>query len=530
MGESGFLLPMNLQRLRRFAVLLLACATARVAAADASSRSVALWDRFEQALANSRSYADRYRDVSLDVTYTSPDGRSVLFPGFYDGGQTWRIRFMPDRIGTWRYEARFSDGAPGATGSFKCVAGQLPGLIGVHAANPTWFGFKGEGAVTLRGFHAGDRFFARNWDDPADAADGNPRTAFLDWAARQGYNMLSIASHYLNRREPDRGANWQTPALWPLNASEYRQMESILDELARRRLIVFPFAGFFGRSSNFPTDPSEQRLYIRYTLARLAPYWNLLFSVGGPEPMLRGKPYLSADDINRLGADIVRHDPFGHAVSVHNPTGDDAFRDAVWHAFGTLQGPKTFDRRRLAAGLLRNHHPHKPLLAQETLWSGNSVHIRANKGSDYSDTDLRKNAYVIHFSGANLVFADNAGLSSTGFTGTMALADRKQSRHDILKLVWDTFAVLPFAPTRPAPELVASRDSAVFCLADPGRTYLVYVEASGSVDVQVTGGPYRVEWIDAQRPSRRERRGTTTDGRALTTPPGGDDWILVLTK
>ena len=53
-------------------------------------------------------------------------------------------------------------------------------------------------------------------------------------------------------------------------------------------------------------------------------------------------------DIDRIGTFIRQHDPFGHAVTVHNPTGDDEFKDAAWHTFGTLQGPKTLDRRRLA--------------------------------------------------------------------------------------------------------------------------------------------------------------------------------------
>jgi hypothetical protein len=53
--------------------------------------------------------------------------------------------------------------------------------------DPIWFSFKGGGAVLVRSFHAGDRFFARNWHT-------SKCRAFLDWAGRQGYNMLSAAS------------------------------------------------------------------------------------------------------------------------------------------------------------------------------------------------------------------------------------------------------------------------------------------------------------------------------------------------
>jgi hypothetical protein len=518
--------------------LLLALALPLAAiAADPTPSRVPRWSRFELTLKNSSRAADLYRDVTLDVTYTAPDGRTIAFWGFYDGGDTWRARFMPDALGTWRYEAKLTettrtDPSGAATsnrnvttsqGTFECVASDLPGLISVHAANPQWFGWRDGDATLIRALHIGDRFFAKNWDDAK-------RAAFLDWAQKQGYNTLSVASHYLNRQAPGRGDGWETPQLWPLDAAEYQRMERILDDLTRRRILVYPFAGFFGRASNFPGAHGEQNRYIRYTLARLAPSWNLFFNVGGPEPLLRNNTYLTFEEVNRLGTEIAKLDPFKHPISVHNFTGDDPFRDQSWQTFGTLQGPKTFDRSKLRDGLLKNHHAQKPLLAQETLWSGNSVHMRANKGADYSDDDLRKNAYVIHFSAASLVFADNDGDSSTGFSGSMDPAHRRQPRHDIVKRVWDAVASLPWQRTKPQPELVSVADGQVnaFCLAETGRTYLVYLEAPFSVNVRVTGGPYSVEWINAQNASDRRRGDPTRDGANLKPPAGGDDWILVL--
>lgn len=508
-------------------------------AASAAPARVGIWDRFEASVENLQPYSNPFRDVALDVTFTAPDGRRIEFWGFYDGGTTWRFRFMPDAIGSWRYTATFTETSvanvsavptstrkfTALTGTFECVPSDLPGQISVHAANPQWFGWRGGDVMLLRTLHIGDRFFARNWDNAK-------RTAFLDWAQLQGYNSLSIASHFLNRAVPGRGESWDTPRLWPLDPVEYQHMEHILADLARRRMIVYPFAGFFGREASFPGAHGDQTRYLRYTLARLGPSWNLLWNVGGPEPLLRHRPYLTFEEVNRLGTEIARLDPFRHPISVHNATGDDPFKDQPWLTYGTLQGPKTFDRARLRDGLLKNHHPQKPLLAQETLWSGNSVHIRDNQGADYSDADLRKNAFVIHFSAAYLVFADNNGDSSTGFTGNMELADRRQPRHEIVKRVWDTLAPLPWGRTTPRPDLVATTPGGphAFCLADPGRSYLVYLEAPTTVSVRVEGGPYQVEWIDAQNSTVRQRATPTGDGANLVPPPGGDDWILVLTR
>jgi len=486
----------------------------------AASADLPQWGRFEVAFTNAKAYADPYRDVSLDATFTRPDGRTVRFWGFYDGGQVWRLRFRPDLPGTWRYEAVFSDGTAAGSGRFTCAKGNLPGPIAVHPANPVWFGRRDGDAVLIRGFHVGDRFFAANWGDAA-------RAAFLDWVQAQGYNTLSCASHYLNRDAKGRGRGWDTPRLWPLNAGEFARLEAMLDELVRRDLIVYPFAGFFGRQSNFPQEPADQLLYIRYAYARLGAYPNLLLNVAGPEPLLRESPYLQREQVNRLGAAIQAINVFAKPLSVHNRTGHDEFRDEPWLTYGTLQGPKTVNRAWMGRQLLASHHAEKPLLAQETLWSGNTYHIRAI-GRDYSDDDLRKNAFVIHFSAAALVFADNAGDSSSGFTGSLDPKDARTNRHDAVKRAWDLCAALPFGHLKPRPDLVQGAHA--HCLALPGCEYLVYLERSEPVSVNIEGGPYRVTWHDTRRPYPRHDGGLTSDAKNLTPPPGGDDWVLQLTR
>lgn len=494
-----------------FALLIAASGAALSFAAP----QVGQWDRFELVVRNAKTYADPYRDVTLDVTFTRPDGGKAEFWGVYDGGATWRIRFMPDQRGTWRYTARFSDGAAGASGSFTCVASTLPGMIARDETNPLWFGFKGGKHLLVRSFHAGDRFFARNWPDAE-------RKRFLDWAQQQGYNTLSIASHYLNRDAEGRGKGWETPALWPLNAAEYQRMERVLDDLARRRLIVFPFAGFLGRASNFPREPKEQELYLRYTMARLGAYWNLMFNVGGPEPELKNNAYMTRAEVNRAGALIRRLDVFGHLLTVHTPTGDNPFRDETWLDYVTLQGPKTFDQRELSVGLLRNHAS-KPLYAQETLWSNNYT-VTRRYGRDYTDDDIRKNAYTILMSAAALNFADNRGDSSTGFSGTLKLEDRHATRHDIVKKVWDFFETLPFYRLSPRQDLVTNG----FCLAEEGREYLVYLPSGGPVNVKLKPGSYAVVWINARETKEKRDGGATTTGENLSAPDAGD-WFLRLT-
>ncbi len=482
---------------------------------SAAATRIGQWDRFETSVENSKGYRDPYENVTLDVTCESPGGKKMKFWGFYDGGRTWKIRFMPDRIGTWTYHAVFSDGSGRTSGTFECVRSDIPGMISVDESNPMWFGYKGGRHVLIRSFHVGDRFFAENWA-------AAKRTAFLDWLQDQGYNMLSVASHYLNRDTEGRGRGWRTPDLWPLNAAECQKMETIVDDLARRRIMIYPFAGFFGQNSDFPTDHQEQTRYIKYTLARLGPYWNVVFNVAGPEPILKPAAFqdaMTAADINRLGRQIREMDIFGHLISVHNPSGDDPFKDEDWLSFVTLQGWKGTDLSQVSRGMLKNHHEAKPLSAQEIFWPGNMYHdIR-------SEADIRKKAFVLMMSAAAINYADMDGNSSTGFSGTMDLADRKQTGHEVVKKVWDFFETIPFYQMRPDQQIVDNG----FCLSQEGRYYLVYLSHGGSVNVSLKTGRYDVTWINAQNTSDRRSVGTTDIGGNLTAPEGGDDWLLFLT-
>jgi hypothetical protein len=67
------------------------------------------WQRWEQALTSTRSYANPYADVTLRVVYSGPAGRSIRAYGFWDGGETFRIRCAFGAPGVWRWKTECSD-------------------------------------------------------------------------------------------------------------------------------------------------------------------------------------------------------------------------------------------------------------------------------------------------------------------------------------------------------------------------------------------------------------------------------------
>ncbi len=57
----------------------------------------------EIAFVSQQTYADPYNDVDFDVRFCDPEGREIIVPGFWAGGNVWKVRFAPPSDGTWTF-------------------------------------------------------------------------------------------------------------------------------------------------------------------------------------------------------------------------------------------------------------------------------------------------------------------------------------------------------------------------------------------------------------------------------------------
>ena len=119
-------------------------ATARDAAGNraTSTRSVTVsnivgistttqqWRVAEITLTSSTTYQNAYTEVEIDATFTGPGGVVITRPAFWDGGNTWKIRFAPTKVGTWTFTTVVS-----STTATTRDAG-LSGITGTVVATP----------------------------------------------------------------------------------------------------------------------------------------------------------------------------------------------------------------------------------------------------------------------------------------------------------------------------------------------------------------------------------------------------------
>ena len=89
-----------------------------------SQDAVELWNPIEIRLTSQTSFQNAYLQVDLNGTFTSPQGHVLVSPGFWDGNQSFIIRFAPNETGVWSFitSCNAADaGLSGVKGSFSAV-------------------------------------------------------------------------------------------------------------------------------------------------------------------------------------------------------------------------------------------------------------------------------------------------------------------------------------------------------------------------------------------------------------------------
>src|SRR6266702_1571865 len=80
-----------------------------VPSALAANYKVQQWRVVEIELTSSVTYADPFQDVDVTATFTSPGNKEVARPAFWDGGNTWKVRFAPPQTGLWTMSTSATD-------------------------------------------------------------------------------------------------------------------------------------------------------------------------------------------------------------------------------------------------------------------------------------------------------------------------------------------------------------------------------------------------------------------------------------
>ena len=279
----------------------------------ASAGDVERWGVFEVALSGPAA-GNPFVDVRLSAHFHYRN-RVVDTDGFYDGGGTYRVRFMPDEIGDWSYTTTSNVPAlDGKTGSFTAVAPSLKNHGPVRVRYTTHFGYEDGtpyvpiGTTCYAWTHQGDKLEERTLETLRSAPFNKMRMCVFP------------KSYVYNANEPvyypfERDAQGKND-LARFNPVFFQHLEKRIRDLQalgiEADLILFHPYDRWGYAA-MPPDANDR--YLRYTVARLAAYRNVWWSLANEWDLVKTK---NLGDWDRFFRIVEESDPFQHLRSIHH--------------------------------------------------------------------------------------------------------------------------------------------------------------------------------------------------------------------
>jgi len=470
--NSRFRVPTNVP-------VFLLCILAAVAA-----QAFEQWDHGEVVL-RGPSGGNPYADVSLRARFTQAD-RTIEVPGFWDGGDVYKIRFSPPAPGTWRYET--SSNRP-----------ELDGQSGALTATPP--SADNHGPVEVF-----DTVYFRY-------ADGTPYHQFgttcyawvhqpesmqrqtLETLAASPFNKIRFCvfpkSYTYNRNEPERFAFVKKadgkfdfarpdPAFW----LHFEQRILDLQKLGIEADLILWHP--YDRWGFADMNDTEDDRYLRYCIARLAAFRNVWWSLANEYDFMTDRPAghrgnKQWEDWDRFFAILEREDPYGRLRGIHN--------GRVWydHTKGwvTHASLQTSD---MNGGVRFREKYRKPVVYDECKYEGNIPqgwgNLTVQEMTQRFWLGTLSGCYVGH--GETYLHPEDILWWAKGGVLRGESPQRIQWLKDLMA------EAPPFHELQPLGD-----DQGRFLLAKPAAYYLVYCVNARPQTLELAGRrPYKVDTID----------------------------------
>jgi hypothetical protein len=315
---------------------------------EALNFTVQCWNAMEIQLNATGNYSRPYIDVDdLSATFISPTGVSMTMPGFWDGGQMWKIRFSPTLVGIWTYTTNANDtGLNDQTGFITCTpyTGILPiyqhGFIKPSANNRYLTYGDGKPFYWLGDTHWSGFSIAERLNQSNDERFSSMFRGMIDRRIEQGFTVWK-AETFANNNEQGNPASNEGGLAWnngrffiDLNSSFWQNIDQRIEYLASKGMVISIAQGVGRSMKNASVEPDHKRL-ARYILARYGAYPTVWITAQEFDEVRSGA---CGQCWAEVAAYVYDLDPYKRANSMHNAyTNPIVYHDQVWYGFVTLQ-------------------------------------------------------------------------------------------------------------------------------------------------------------------------------------------------
>ncbi len=202
-----------------------------------------IWSKHEIQFQSSKEYDNPIYDVKdFRITFTAPSGRTKAVRGFWDGGTDWKVRFLPDEIGTWNWNTECTDkentGLQNQSGTFECVENNNTNLLYKKGA------IQHEPGKYFLSYNDGTPFFwlaCTAWNGALKSTD-EEWEYYLNQRKENNYNVIQLVTTEW------RGADKNAEGLTAIDGAGYirihpeffKRIDQKIDEANAKGLLVSP--------------------------------------------------------------------------------------------------------------------------------------------------------------------------------------------------------------------------------------------------------------------------------------------------
>ncbi|GJL54390.1 MAG: hypothetical protein NPIRA02_15220 [Nitrospirales bacterium] len=504
---------------------------------------VGMYDVWEHHVTNSKKYSNPfdYNVIELQATFTSPSGKNFNFFGFYDGngnggqnGDVWKLRFMPDKVGTWTYTYRWTDGTSGDSGSFQVVDTGLPGPLKVASDNSWYFDDARGNPFHFRGYDIHHIMLDEARKTPNIVTElKNIKNVMNTRLIGKDYNFTMI--RLSGDRKKVRSDAYGNRSFWlnttdkkTFDISVWRAWEDIIEHAKKSKVYVIPFS-IIAQKSQY--DFKTFKVFLRHFVARYSAYYNFF----GWSPVWEWSDIWSASEVSQIMMQLQRWDPFQRLLTIHDCsdtryTGwlDFSMRQAsLATASGKVRDVFAANSRRTgqqqgscnASGGVGLPFLNKPIIGSEDIWEN----ISGTWGQPRNRVEVRRAAWGIQMAGVMPLYSEwnnwNPG------KGTASPDIRRMFDFFYSNTRYRQYKQLNHLVSKNARQIASGKE---------GLEYVVYDENGGdiTIDLSDAGGAntFDVLWYNPISGSTKDG-GKVNGGasRTLHSPISGDT-VLLLTR
>ena len=440
------------------------------------------------------------------------------------------------RRGTYRYRYSWSDGTKGGEGSFEVADTGLAGPLKIARDNPWYF-------MNARGesFHARP-YGMHHWliwtktHRLTDELEGY-KQALKTKVIAGGYNMLMW---------PDMGDRLQkgtssdpqgrpTDSWWlspkdtrRFSIATFKANEEALAFCRQNGIYAFTFSGMVDQGSQYPFD--DFRVFLRYFVARMAPYYNYF----GWSPVWEWMDIWKPQDVSQIMQYVHDIDPWKRLLTAHDNS-HSTFRG--WLGFSMRQAPaddifKANSRRagqqqiadRNGSGGIGDPFIDRPIIGSEDQWESPVADKFRGWTMPRTGVEAMRSCW-------GTLMAGVIPLYDEWNYWTHQPAGNGQGEPHVRRMFDFWYSRTRYRQYRQLNELV-SREEQQIASGIPGEEYVVYDQDGGTINIDLSAVPaalkFAAVWLDPATGTEKTGEAVLGGARRAVVSPFPGDSVLML--